>query len=169
MSVVPKETGSSLPTLIAVFTLVNFGLLTCSEFTAACPKFELLRCSKFTTASAKFELLRCSKFTTASTTFELLRRSKFTAASTKFELLRCSVFPAASTTFELLKCSKFTAASPWCNPSIHIWICDLQILDTVVIYFVIKPSKSDQLRKGLSVFIFNIDSWLYFLSLLNGL
>ena len=60
--------------------------------------------------------------------------------------------------FGLLRCSEFTTPGSKFNPQIHSRVCDLQLLITDTIRYFIKRSKTDQFKKGHSVFIFNIDS-----------
>ncbi|XP_048125145.1 uncharacterized protein LOC125311293 [Alosa alosa] len=57
--------------------------------------------------------------------------------------------------FGLLRCSKFTCPSSLFIPDVHTCIADLEQLDQDTIRFTIKQSKTDQFRKGHSIFIFN--------------
>ena len=60
--------------------------------------------------------------------------------------------------FGLLRCSEFTTRGVSFNPQINPRVCDLQILNADTIRYFIKQSKTDQSKKGHSVFIFNIAS-----------
>jgi site-specific recombinase XerD len=57
--------------------------------------------------------------------------------------------------FGFLRVSEFTINSNF-NPSIHPTFSDLQIINSDTIRFNIKQSKTDQLKHGHSIFIFNL-------------
>ncbi len=57
--------------------------------------------------------------------------------------------------FGFLRVSEFTANSNF-NPAIHPTFSDLQVVNQDMIRFNIKTSKTDQLKHGQSIFIFNL-------------
>ncbi|XP_073768545.1 uncharacterized protein [Danio rerio] len=59
--------------------------------------------------------------------------------------------------FGFLRCSEITTTSKF-NPSIHPTISDLTVLDKETISFFVKQSKTDQIRKGHHIYIFDIPS-----------
>lgn len=59
--------------------------------------------------------------------------------------------------FGFLRCSELTITANF-NPTIHPTISDLTWHDKETISFFIKQSKTDQTRKGHSIFIFSIPS-----------
>ncbi|XP_073678908.1 uncharacterized protein [Garra rufa] len=59
--------------------------------------------------------------------------------------------------FGFLRCSELTTTSIF-NPNMHPTISDLAVLDDEVISYFIKQSKSDQLKKGHFIYIFNLQS-----------
>ena len=60
--------------------------------------------------------------------------------------------------FGLLRCSEFTTRGVSFNLLTHPRVRDLQILNSDTIRYFIKQSRTDQFKKGHSVFIFNIAS-----------
>ncbi len=59
--------------------------------------------------------------------------------------------------FGFLRCAELTASSKF-DPAINPTISDLTILDSETISFLIKQSKTDQVKKGHFVYIFNLSS-----------
>ncbi|XP_073766981.1 uncharacterized protein [Danio rerio] len=59
--------------------------------------------------------------------------------------------------FGFLRCSELTASDKF-NPAIHPTISDLALLDKETLSFFIKQSKTDQSRKGHSIYIFDLPS-----------
>ncbi len=59
--------------------------------------------------------------------------------------------------FGFLRCTELTASSKF-DPAINPTISDLTILDSETISFLIKQSKTDQVKKGHFVYIFNLSS-----------
>ncbi len=57
--------------------------------------------------------------------------------------------------FGFLRVSEFTANSNF-NPAIHPTFSDLQVVNQGMVRFNIKTSKTDQLKRGQSIFIFNL-------------
>ncbi len=59
--------------------------------------------------------------------------------------------------FGFLRCAELTASSKF-DPAINPTISDLTILDSETISFLSKQSKTDQVKKGHFVYIFNLSS-----------
>ncbi|XP_073800756.1 uncharacterized protein [Danio rerio] len=59
--------------------------------------------------------------------------------------------------FGFLRCSELTITSNF-NPTIHPTLSDLTLLDEETLSFFIKQSKTDQLRRGHPIYIFDIPS-----------
>ncbi len=59
--------------------------------------------------------------------------------------------------FRFLRCSELTISSKF-DPAINPTIADLTILDSETISFLVKQSKTDQIKKGHFVYIFNLPS-----------
>ncbi len=59
--------------------------------------------------------------------------------------------------FVFFRCAELTASSKF-DPAINPTISDLTILDSETISFLIKQSKTDQVKKGHFVYIFNLSS-----------
>ncbi len=59
--------------------------------------------------------------------------------------------------FGFLRCSELTISSKF-DPAINPTISDQTILDSETISFLIKQSKTDQVKKGHFVYIFNLSS-----------
>lgn len=59
--------------------------------------------------------------------------------------------------FGFLRCSEFTITSNF-NPKVHPTFSDLPVPDNDTVTYFIKQSKSDQLKKGHFVYIFNLQS-----------
>lgn len=59
--------------------------------------------------------------------------------------------------FGFLRCSELTVTSNF-NPKVHPTISDLLVLDDKTITYFIKQSKTDQLKKGHFIYVFNLQS-----------
>ncbi|XP_056103256.1 uncharacterized protein LOC130082429 [Rhinichthys klamathensis goyatoka] len=59
--------------------------------------------------------------------------------------------------FGFLRCSELTITSNF-NPKVHPTISDLSVLDNKTISYFIKQSKTDQMKKGHFIYIFNLQS-----------
>ncbi|XP_056121760.1 uncharacterized protein LOC130100357 [Rhinichthys klamathensis goyatoka] len=59
--------------------------------------------------------------------------------------------------FGFLRCSELTITSNF-NPKVHPTISDLSVLDNETISYFIKQSKTDQMKKGHFIYIFNLQS-----------
>nr|XP_055071049.1 carbohydrate-responsive element-binding protein-like [Misgurnus anguillicaudatus] len=59
--------------------------------------------------------------------------------------------------FGFLRCSELSITSNF-NPNIHPTVSDLSLLDNDTISYFIKQSKTDQMRKGHFIYIFNLPS-----------